>query len=75
MGFHAISPKKQSAIFLNNIEIIETIPNAIETISFKAKEEMDIFSLTGEKVYKGTKIPTKLKKGVYILNGKKTVIK
>ena len=75
VGFHAISPKKQSAIFLNNIEIIETIPNAIETISLKAKEEIDIFSLTGEKVYMGTKIPTKLKKGVYIINGKKTVIK
>ena len=72
---YTISPKKQSAIFLNNIEIIETIPNAIETISLKAKEQINIFSLTGERVYMGTKIPAKLKRGVYIINGKKTVIK
>ena len=48
-----------------------SIPNSIETIENNDAKTNEIYTITGVKMPKNAK----LKKGIYIINGKKTVIK
>lgn len=75
IGFHAVSAKNQSSIFLNKIEVVETTADAIKTHHPARAQLHDVYTLSGVQVRRQVKSLDGLKKGVYIINGHKVVIK
>ena len=69
-GIHVTSPEGQGALLLKSFSIVKTKeapqPDGIETMDADADGMIEVYTLTGEKVYQGHHMP-QLKKGVYVI--------
>ena len=72
-GIHITSPEGQGALLLKYFSIVKTKdapqPDGIETIMAEKDGMIEIYTLTGEKVYQGYSMP-QLKRGMYVIRGK-----
>lgn len=76
-SFHVTTPKFHDYLFLNNIRVEEKTASGIGSITdaeAASANGLTVYSLDGRLVGKGLKTTSGLKKGIYIVNGRKLVV-
>lgn len=77
IGFHAISPKNLGYIYLDNIRLVEAEKpvDAISSIAADGTRRYDVYTLAGVRVRRQASSLDGLARGVYIVNGRKVVVR
>ena len=75
IGFHVTSEKSNGSLYITKFSIEEDTTLGINGINNGMNNNTDIYSIDGQKVRINATDTNGLKQGVYIMNGKKVVIK
>ena len=75
IGFHVVSEKSNGSLYITKFSIEEDTTLGIKGINNGLNNNTDIYSIDGQKVRINATDTNGLKQGVYIMNGKKVVIK
>ena len=75
VGFHAVSEKANGSIYISGISIEEDPTSGITEINANSAAKSAVYSIDGRMVRSSAASANGLKKGLYIINGKKVAVK
>lgn len=75
VGFHAVSEKANGSIYISGISIEEDPTSGITEINANNAAKSAVYSIDGRMVRSSAASADGLKKGLYIINGKKVAVK
>ena len=75
VGFHVVSEKSNGSLYISNISIVEDTESAISDVRANTLSNNSIYSIDGRLVRSASNNTEGLSKGIYIMNGKKIVVK